>query len=75
MADFCRQCTLEDGLPGGNYETGDGDLQGITSPEAFADDRYAVVMCEGCGAIQVDPQGNCISRDCLRQHGTRPPPP
>ena len=24
----------------------------------------AIVICEGCGVIQVDQEGNCISTDC-----------
>jgi hypothetical protein len=26
---------------------------------------YAIVLCEGCGPIQVDREGSCISEDCL----------
>jgi len=50
MADFCNQCAKSLALP-------HGDLAGL--------DLYTVVLCEGCGAIQVDEYGNCISRDCL----------
>jgi hypothetical protein len=25
------------------------------------------VICEGCGLIQVDQLGQCISKDCLKQ--------
>ncbi len=59
MADFCKACAKEHGLP-------DGDLKGLTKPEAWADGRAAVVICEGCGVIQVDPDGNCVSADCIR---------
>lgn len=62
MADFCNQCLDELGLPR-------GDLAGITSPEAWAEARAATVICEGCGFVQVDPAGNCVSADCLRKHG------
>jgi hypothetical protein len=75
VAEFCRQCTIEDGLPGGNYEEGRGDLQGVTSHSDWEQGLAVVVICEGCGPIQVDPEGNCVSEDCLRHHGLRPPPP
>jgi hypothetical protein len=32
----------------------------------WAEDRAAIVTCEDCGIIQVDPAGNCISIDCFR---------
>jgi len=62
MADFCVQCAEELGFP-------TTDLAGITKAEEAAIDMYCVVICEGCGVIQVDPDGRCISKDCLRQHG------
>jgi hypothetical protein len=27
------------------------------------------VLCEGCGPIQVDNDGRCLSVDCDHQHG------
>lgn len=62
MAEFCRQCSFD--LDGVDYR----DLAGITSPEAWGEGLAATVICEGCGFIQVDPDGNCVSNDCLR-HG------
>ena len=64
MADFCRQCSLD--LFGPDEEN---DMAGITKPEDWANGLSCVVLCEGCGPIQVDPEGNCITPDCLKQHG------
>jgi hypothetical protein len=58
MADFCNQCANALGFE-------EGDLAGITTYEDFACDMASVVVCEGCGVIFVDPEGNCISNDCL----------
>jgi hypothetical protein len=66
MADFCRQCTEIDGLPGGDYATGQGNLQGLTTLAEWAEGLARLVLCEGCGPILVDPDGNCVSDDCLR---------
>jgi hypothetical protein len=59
MADFCKQCSID------NFGEDYGDLEGITTAENTADKLYASVLCEGCGAIQVDHEGNCISENCL----------
>ena len=64
MADFCRQCTQR------MLGVDQSDLKGLTSEEAAREGRYAVTLCEGCGPIQVDPAGNCISKDCLVDHST-----
>lgn len=64
MADFCNQCSKA------IFDEEIGDLAGITTPEQEARDLYAVVICEGCGIIQVDAKGNCVSPDCLEAHGT-----
>lgn len=54
MADFCPACW-------GSYCD---DLAGLTKPFDRLFDRAAVVLCEGCGPIQVDENGNCISPNC-----------
>lgn len=59
MADFCMQCSER--LFGEDMK----DLAGITKPEDWAKDLASVVICEGCGHIQVDPEGRCVSEDCL----------
>ncbi len=53
MAEFCAQCAAEHG--------GHSDFKGVQP--------YEVVLCEGCGPIQVDRKGNCLSSDCLKWHG------
>ena len=70
MADFCKQCAEE---IFGKQAKRDGicllsDLRGITSKKDYAKGLAAVVICEGCGPIQVDPEGNCVSEDCLKKH-------
>jgi len=60
MASFCKQCSEE--LFGEDF----GDYRGVTSPSAWLAGFACIVVCEGCGAIQVDPNGACVSSDCLR---------
>lgn len=67
MADFCRQCSMDHFF--GNDTR---DLAGITTKEDMEQGLYALVICEGCGFVQVDPDGNCISRDCAKYHGKCP---
>lgn len=71
MADFCNQCAHEMGFS-------PGDLAGLSTAEDTAAGRYARALCEGCGPCQVDHLGNCVSFNCLSQHGRpwpRPVPP
>lgn len=63
MADFCAQCSVD--LFGEDF----GDLEGLTPPLYQLYNRFAVVICEGCGVIQVDTKGRCISRNCTERHG------
>jgi len=58
MAEFCRGCSKDLNLPG-------VDLEGVTSQEEWDKGKAALVVCEGCGSIQVDPKGNCVSGDCF----------
>ena len=48
MADFCLQCALELGFP-------NSDFEGLTSKGLIT------VLCEGCGTIQVDAKGHCVT--------------
>jgi len=68
MAEFCRQCA-ENLYPHNGGDIHKGDFVGITTIEEEAQGLYAVVLCEGCGPIQVDSEGNCITPDCLEKHG------
>jgi hypothetical protein len=64
MADFCYECTEK------LFGDGSGnDLSGITTEAQEVQARYAHVLCEGCGPIQVDSLGHCMTADCLRKHG------
>ena len=56
MADFCKACSIREDFR---------DLTGITTEEDWKNGKAAVVICEGCGYIQVGPEGSCISKDCL----------
>jgi len=54
MAEFCEACAAELGNPYGDFR------------DMVAEGEVTLVLCEGCGAIYVDPQGNCVSKDCLK---------
>ncbi|WVW77468.1 hypothetical protein Bhz59_00082 [Stenotrophomonas phage vB_SmaS_Bhz59] len=59
MADFCKQCSID------HFGKDFRELADITKPETWAQREACVVICEGCGVIQVDPDGRCASPDCL----------
>ena len=61
MADFCKQCSLT--LFGEDFK----ELAGLTAPASWKLGCAMAAICEGCGYIQVDPEGNCVSKDCLCQ--------
>ena len=65
MADFCQQCSLE--LFGDDYQ----ELAGLSTAEDTAKGLFPVVICEGCGFIQVDHEGKCVSEDCLSGHNKK----
>lgn len=67
MADFCKQCA------GDKFDM-PSDFKGWQTPEQAAKGlNYLTVLCEGCGPIQVDPEGRCVSEDCLEKgHGEVP---
>lgn len=61
MADFCKQCSID------NFGEDFGDLKlGPLEPG-----KYWVVLCEDCGPIQVNQEGECVSPDCLKKHGAQ----
>lgn len=62
MADFCKECARL--LFGQEMPC---DLHGITTQENWDKGLAASVICEGCGPIQVDPEGNCVSQGCLEE--------
>lgn len=60
MADFCKRCSIQ------LFDKNFGDLKGLSTEEDTKNELYAVVLCEGCGSIQVDHTGKCITKDCVR---------
>jgi len=61
MADFCSQCSIK------LFSQDFGDLSGLSVEEATKAGKYPVVICEGCGPIQVDHNGKCVSEDCIEK--------
>lgn len=61
MAEFCKECSERLFGPGHN------DAKGITTEEEWNEGRAALFLCEDCDWIQVDPEGNCVSPDCLNK--------
>jgi hypothetical protein len=64
MADFCKQCAEGMGFP--------ADLAGLSTEEDTKQGLHPIVLCEGCGPIQVDHEGKCVSWDCYENHGVKP---
>lgn len=67
MSEFCRQCHNELFLVLDDESM--YDFFGLSNKADDLDWLYPVVLCEGCGVIQVDSNGYCISVDCIRAHG------
>jgi len=59
MASFCKQCSER--LFDKDYE----DFEGMSTVMDTAAGMYTLTICEGCGHIQVDHTGKCVSPDCL----------
>jgi hypothetical protein len=69
MADFCKQCSID--MFGKDFK----ELANCVTEEQFKNEGLmATVLCEGCGAIQVDHEGNCLSEDCGGDHRHPPQP-
>jgi len=60
MADFCNTCSRE------HFFEDFGDLRGLTPEIVWNDGRACITICDGYGPIQIDPEGNCVSKDCDR---------
>lgn len=56
MAEFCKQCANELGFPESDFI--DPNLK---------PGYYNTNLCEGCGFIQTNAKGECISFDCSKQ--------
>lgn len=58
MADFCKQCSLN--ILGHDY----GDLKNLGQGRKLEDGQGWLALCEGCGMIIVDDEGECIDYNC-----------
>lgn len=67
MADFCKQCSLD------TFDKDYQELAGLSKESDTTNGLYASAICEGCGYIQVDHTGRCVSPDCLVDHTTGKP--
>jgi hypothetical protein len=66
MADFCWQCTEE--LHGKSL-CSKNDLRDQSFWfDTYIRKKFPIVLCEGCGLIQVDHKGRCVSKDCYKRH-------
>lgn len=54
MADFCRSCSIE------TFGEDSRDLAGLSTPQDTAAGQFPVLLCEGCGPVQVDHEGRRI---------------
>ena len=62
MADFCKQCTIE------NFgEHQECDLAGLQTAELTEAGWWTPALCEGCGPTMVDHEGRCLT-DCALHH-------
>lgn len=59
MADFCKQCSIEEF--GEDFE----ELKGL------CESGTVFTMCEGCGACHVNKDGECVSPKCMKKHGEK----
>jgi len=67
MADFCKACSIE------LFGTDTGDLKGLGRERKLDPEFGWPAICEGCGFILVDDEGNCIDCDLKKGqpgHGT-----
>jgi len=64
VAEFCKQCSIE------NFGVDHKEFAGLTTPKDWAEGYARTALCEGCGPIFVDPEGNCCG-GCLLKHPRR----
>lgn len=57
MAEFCSQCSIF------LFGIDNKDFADLSDPEDTEAGKYPVVLCEGCGPIQVDHLGRRVSED------------
>ena len=61
MAEYCSACSKD------IFKRDGRDFSGLTSDGEFNRGLACVVICEGCGVIQVDPKGRCLTA-CSRRN-------
>jgi len=54
MADFCHQCALD------TFGEEIGDLAGNSTPADTEAGLFPIVLCEGCGPVQVGHTGRRV---------------
>lgn len=54
MADFCKDCSIE------MFGRDTGDLKGLITEDDFKSGYAMPVICEGCGCIWVDHEGQRV---------------
>lgn len=65
MAVFCQQCSID------VWDEDTKDMASLTTIEEEAKGLYVEILCEGCGIIQVDHDGRCVTNNCLKEHGLK----
>ena len=63
MAEFCKACASELFGPDPKFN----DAEGLTKKDNWEEGYAVAFLCESCGYIQVDPEGNCVSKNCLEK--------
>ena len=61
MAEYCAQCAKEYNMQ--------NDMAGLCR-----EGETVAELCEGCGVIEVNHRGECVSGDCLKGGHSRPNP-
>lgn len=56
MADFCKQCSID------HFGKDFGELKGLVKPGFLIP-----AICEGCGFINVNSEGECLTPECLEK--------
>lgn len=57
MADFCKQCSID------HFGEDHRDLAGLGNGRTLQPNHGWLAICEGCGYILVDDDGNCFECD------------
>ena len=58
MSDFCKQCSIK------IFGEDNQDLKGLGDGKELSKDCGWQALCEGCGPIVVNDEGECIANWC-----------